>query len=244
MTQIFGHRGSAGTHPENTMISFQEVAKVGADGVELDVQRTKDGHLVCIHDETVNRTTNGKGWVKDLLLKEIEELDASYKFSDTYGFCKIPTLHEVFRWAQTNQLLINVELKNSLVIYKGLEEDTIALIQEFDLEQRIILSSFNHDSMAKCHKLNPKIQIALLFMERLYQPSTYAKQLGALAVHPYRRVVSKEMVEKSHKDGIAVRPFTVNSSKMLKEMFSYHCDGVITDFPKRALGLVRTEKRT
>lgn len=102
------------------MISFIEVEKIGADGIELDVQLSKDGEIVVIHDETLDRTTTGEGWVKDHHLHELRSLDASYKFPE-YGVCKIPTLDEVFNWALTNQLMINVELKNSTLPYKGLE---------------------------------------------------------------------------------------------------------------------------
>lgn len=238
-TEIFGHRGSAGTHPENTMISFKEAARVGADGIELDVQMTKDGELVIIHDETVNRTTNGKGWVKDFTLEEIKKLDASYKFKDKYGFCEIPTLKDVFDWARLNNILINVELKNGLVQYKMLEEKTISLIKEYKFEKRVILSSFNHYGMVKCRQLSPTIEIALLFMEGIYEPWDYAKRLHANSIHPYHPVAKKEIVMESQKNGIKVRPFTVNDEKQMKKFASYPCAGIITDYPEKAIQLLK-----
>src|SRR5690606_13497530 len=126
-----------------------------------------------------------RGWVKDFTLEKIKKLDASSKFKGKYGFCEIPTLEEVFEWAKTNRLHINVELKNGLIPYKNLEEKTLELIKKYRLEERVVLSSFNHYSMVKCRELNPKIEIALLYMEGIYKPWEYARLLRANGIHPY-----------------------------------------------------------
>lgn len=238
-TKIFGHRGSAGTHPENTMISFKEAARVGADGIELDIQMTKDGVIVVIHDETVKRTTNGKnkGWVKDYTLKQIKKMDVSYKFKDKYGFCEIPTLEEVFDWAKSNQLLINVEFKTGLVSYKDIEEKTLKMISDYGLENRIVISSFNHYSLVKCRRISSTIDLAILYMEGLYEPWDYAKRLKTNGIHPYHQTISKEIVEESKLNGIAVRPFTINDEKKMKQFIEFGCSAIITDYPKKALAL-------
>ncbi|MEH7383103.1 glycerophosphodiester phosphodiesterase [Bacillus sp. JJ1533] len=240
-TKIFGHRGSAGTHPENTMISFKEAAKVGADGIELDIQMTKDGVIVVIHDETVNRTTNGKykGWVKDYTLKQIKKMDVSYKFKNQYGICEIPTLEEVFDWAKSNRLFINVEFKTGLVSYKGIEEKTLKMINDYRLENRIVLSSFNHYSLVRCRRLSRTINLAVLYMEGLYEPWKYAKQLYANGIHPYHKTVNKEIIEESIKNGIAVRPFTINDQKKMRQFIDFGCSAIITDYPKTALSLIK-----
>ncbi|MEH7237004.1 glycerophosphodiester phosphodiesterase [Bacillus sp. JJ1562] len=240
-TKIFGHRGSAGTHPENTMISFKEAASVGADGIELDIQMTKDGVIVVIHDETVKRTTNGKdkGWVKDYTLKQIKKMDASYKFRDKYGICEIPTLEEVFDWAKSNQLLINVEFKTGLVSYKGIEEKTLKLINDYGLEDRIVLSSFNHYSLVKCRQLSSTIDLAILYMEGLYEPWDYAKRLNTNGIHPYHQTISKEIVDESKQNGIAVRPFTINDEKKMKQFIDFGCSAIITDYPKNAVQFIK-----
>lgn len=239
-TKIFGHRGSAGTHPENTMISFKEAARVGADGIELDIQMTKDGVIVVIHDETVKRTTNGKnkGWVKDYTLKQIKKMDVSYKFKDKYGICEIPTLEEVFDWAKSNQLLINVEFKTGLVSYKDIEEKTLKMISDCGLENRIVLSSFNHYSLVKCRRISSTIDLAILYMEGLYEPWDYAKRLTTNGIHPYHQTINKEIVEESKHNGIAVRPFTINDEKKMKQFIDFGCSAIITDYPKKALALI------
>ncbi|MEH7224838.1 glycerophosphodiester phosphodiesterase [Bacillus sp. JJ1566] len=240
-TKIFGHRGSAGTHPENTMISFKEAARVGADGIELDIQMTKDGFIVVIHDETVKRTTNGKdnGWVKDYTLKQIKKMDASYKFKDKYGICEIPTLEEVFDWAKSNHLLINVEFKTGLVSYKGIEEKTLKLIHEYGLEDRIVLSSFNHYSLVKCRRLSSTIDLAILYMECLYEPWDYAKRLNSNGIHPFHQTINKEIVDESKRNGIAVRPFTINDEKKMMQFIDFGCTAIITDYPEKGVALIK-----
>src|SRR5690606_2543110 len=238
-TEIFGHRGAAGTHPENTMISFKEAARVGADGIELDIQTTKDGVIVVIHDETVKRTTNGKdkGWVKDYTLKQIKQMDASYKFKEQYGTCEIPTLEEVFEWAKKNQLLLNVEFKTGLVSYKGIEEKTLKMIDDYGLEKRIVLSRFNHYSLVKCRQLSSTIDLAVLYMEGLYEPWDCAKRLKTNGIHPYHKTINQEIVSGSIQNGIAVRPFTVNDENKMKKLIDFGCSAIITDFPEKAISL-------
>ncbi|WP_010284541.1 glycerophosphodiester phosphodiesterase [Bacillus timonensis] len=238
-TKIFGHRGSAGTHPENTMISFKEAARVGAEGIELDIQMTKDGAIVVIHDETVKRTTNGKekGWVKDYTLKQIKKMDVSYKFKEKYGNCEIPTLEEVFDWAKSNQMLINVEFKTGLVSYKGIEEKTIKMITDYGLEDRIVISSFNHYSLLKCRQLSSTIELAILYMEGLYKPWDYAKRLEVNGIHPYHQTINKEIVEESKRNDIVVRPFTINDEKKMKQLIDFGCTAIITDYPKKAVAI-------
>ncbi|WP_246944618.1 glycerophosphodiester phosphodiesterase [Bacillus pinisoli] len=239
MTKIIGHRGAAGTHPENTMISFQEVERVGADGIELDVQLSKDGEIVVIHDETLDRTTTGEGWVKDYNLKELRRFDASYKFPE-YGVCKIPTLDEVFNWALSNDLFINVELKNTTVLYEGIEEKVIKLIRTYKYENRVVISSFNHYSLVECHKQAPDLNLGILYSEPLYEPYDYAKRLGANSIHPQYKVATDLIVQKSQQSGIPVRTYTVNKTKDLKRLIAVGAAAIITDYPKKALDIKKS----
>lgn len=235
MTKVFGHRGAAGTHPENTMCSFVEALRARADGIELDVQLTKDGEIVIIHDETVDRTTNGKGWVKDFTYGEIKKLDAGSFFSAKFRGERIPLLDEVLSWATSNDLLINIELKNNLIDYEGLEEAVITLIKQHHLEERIILSSFNHNSVALCRDIAPEIERAILFMDRLYMPWQYAEQVGAKGIHPYWMVVRDDMITQSKANLKHLRPFTVNGQMEIERFMAQRIDSIITDFPEAAV---------
>ena len=236
MTLIFGHRGSAGTYPENTMQSFIAAYQAGADGIELDVQMTKDGELVVIHDETVDRTTDGFGLVKDLFLSDILKLDASYTFSQFRGKVKIPTLEEVLQWVATlPSLLVNIELKNGIVEYPMIEEKAIELVRKFGLENRTILSSFNHYSLVKCSELSNEIETAILYMEGLYKPWEYAKQVGATGLHPHYYAVNHAIIESSSSYQVAVRPFTVNEEDKMLDLMKNGCTAFFTDFPEKAV---------
>ncbi|MBA2873392.1 glycerophosphodiester phosphodiesterase [Thermaerobacillus caldiproteolyticus] len=244
MTKIFAHRGSAGTHPENTMIAFYEAERVEADGIELDVQMTKDGALVVIHDETIDRTTDGTGWVKDFIYKELQQFNAVYKFAEQYDFCRIPLLEEVLQWIEPTELLLNIELKNGLIEYKKLEEKVIDMVRHYHLEHRVVLSSFNHNSMALCHRLAPEIETAILYMKSLCQPWKYMRAIGASGLHPYHGTVTESFVRQAHDHRVAVRPFTINKAGLMKKMFQYQVDAIFTDYPSKAKQLLNNQKTT
>jgi len=234
MVDIIGHRGAAGTYPENTMVSFMACEKLGADGIELDVHLTKDGEIVVIHDETINRTTNGKGFVKDYTLAEIKQFDASYKFKGQFSNCVIPTLREVFEWAKGNTFSINVELKNDKIEYHGLEERVINLIRSFEMENRIVLSSFNHKSMLKFYLMAPDIETAVLYNKRKKEPWKIAEEYRAKAIHPNYRIITDEQIKQTLDKNIAVRPYTVNDPSVMKRLIKDNCTAIITDYPEVA----------
>ncbi|SFC47237.1 glycerophosphoryl diester phosphodiesterase [Bacillus sp. 491mf] len=242
MTLIFGHRGAAGTYPENTMVSFRAAEKFGADGIELDVQFTKDNKIVVIHDETVNRTTNGKGAVRNYIYTDLRALDASYTFYDKVGVQPIPLLEEVLEWLKTNKLILNIEFKNNKVPYPGLEEEVITLIRKYSMEERTILSSFNHYSMKKCHMMAPDIETAILYKDGLHSPWAYAEKMGASAIHPNYQYISDGVVELTMENGVAVRPYTINDEDVMRKFFKMNVTAIITDYPERAKGLLQGKK--
>ncbi|KPB03884.1 glycerophosphodiester phosphodiesterase [Bacillus sp. CHD6a] len=235
MTKIFGHRGSAGTHPENTMISFEQAYKDGADGIELDVQLSKDGIPVVIHDEKVNRTTDGKGFVQDMTWHELKKLNAVHKFKKHYKHAQIPTLEEVLEWASRKQTIVNIELKNSILPYAGMEEKVLDLVDRYKMENLIIFSSFNHYSIARLNTLAPNIEKAVLYMEAIYKPWEYTKWVGGSGIHPHIKVATPSVIQRSQHAGVTVRPFTVNDEKVMKRLFEEKCAGFFTDYPKKAV---------
>ncbi|HEU5140745.1 MAG TPA: glycerophosphodiester phosphodiesterase [Bacillales bacterium] len=241
MPEIIAHRGSSGTHPENTMAAFIEAERVKADGIEFDVHMTKDEELVVIHDERVDRTTDGNGWVKTFTLKELKKLNAGSTKNHSE---KIPTLKEVFGWAAANNLLLNIELKTGLIDYPKLEERLVGLIKQFGLEKRVILSSFNHYSVEKIHKIDSSIQTAILFMEGLFEPWKYARAIGASALHCHRRAAAPEMIEGAIRAKMAIRLFTVNKKADLQRFMRSGCTGVFTDWPERAIHVREALKKT
>ena len=235
MTVIFAHRGYSALYPENTMVAFKKAEKAGADGIELDVQLTKDGEVVVIHDEKVDRTTSGSGFVKDFSLKEHKKLNAGSKIKTILKKEPIPSLREVLQWMKTNQLVCNIELKNGIFLYEGMEEKVIELIREYQLTERIIISSFNHNSLVSCYRVAPEIETAPLIAKSIYMPWEYAKSIKAKGIHPKYATLTDETIAKSLEKGIAVRPYTVNKAKNMQRLFQLGCTAFITDDPVQAV---------
>ncbi|MFD2214094.1 glycerophosphodiester phosphodiesterase [Metabacillus endolithicus] len=243
MTLIIGHRGAAGTYPENTMLSFQGAHQAGANGIELDVQMTKDGELVVIHDETVDRTTNGSGYVKDLTLKQLSHLDACYTFKQYSKKTPIPTLEEVLNWASQLQdsFVVNIEFKNGIIQYPHLEQKTIELIHKYNMQKSVIISSFNHYSLVTCKQIDAEIETAILYMEGLYKPWDYAKTVGAKGLHPHYYAVNSFILNEARLNSLDVRPFTVNDEEVMKNLVNDGCAAFITDFPEKAVNINKEE---
>ena len=142
--KVFGHRGYSGMYPENTMLSFQKAADTGCYGIELDVQLTKDGQLVVIHDETIDRTTDGTGAVVDYTFEELRRFDASAIKGGTHGFQPIPSFEEYCEWVKDRDLVTNIEIKSGVYYYEDIEEKTVEMVRRFGLTDRVLFSSFNH----------------------------------------------------------------------------------------------------
>ncbi|WP_045517518.1 glycerophosphodiester phosphodiesterase [Neobacillus niacini] len=241
MTQIFAHRGYSAAYAENTMSAFIAAEKAGADGLELDVQLTKDDEVVVIHDEKVDRTTSGNGFVKNLTFKEIRKFNANKKSVKKEP---IPSLIEVLEWMQTNQLICNIELKNGLFPYEGMEEKVIQLVRKYELCDRIIISSFNHYSIVLSYRTAPEIATAPLYNERIYMPWVYAQSIRAKGIHPKLASLSDEIIKGAIENGVAVRPYTVNKDADMHRLYKINCTSIITDDPVKALKIKKQyEKR-
>lgn len=237
MTVIFAHRGFSAVAPENTLAAFQAAEAAGADGIELDVQLTKDGRLAVIHDEKLNRTTNGHGYVKDWKWKDLSQLEAKYKFPEASGNVRIPLLEDVFEWMRENEMICNIELKNNEFPYPGMEEKVIRLIRQFNYEGRVVISSFNHYSLTYVYRLAPDLETAALYSSHLYMPWKYAEAIRAGAIHPNIRTVRSEIIRSAVENGIHIRPYTVNKEKHIRWLIEENCTALITDDPQTALAI-------
>lgn len=233
MTVNYAHRGASGYYPENTMLSFEKAIELGCSGIETDVQITKDGVLVLIHDEMVNRTTNGAGFLKDYTFSDLSKLDAGSWYSKDFRGLRIPTVEELIYLVKDSDLIINFELKNGVIQYKDLEEKLINTIYEHNIQDRVILSSFNHYSMVKCKEISSEIKTGLLYMEGLYKPEQYAKTAFADALHPYFYALNNELISIIKSEGIGINTFTVNDENYMKYFYQAGVDGIITNYPDK-----------
>ncbi|MCF6137790.1 glycerophosphodiester phosphodiesterase [Pseudalkalibacillus berkeleyi] len=231
MTLIFAHRGSSKYAPENTMAAFRKALEQHADGIELDVQLTKDKIPVIIHDESLKRTTGVKGLVGEYTYDEIRCLDAGKWFSAKFKYERIPSLEEFLIWMKPTTLKLNIEFKNNILPYYGMEKIVYDLVQEHGLEDRLIYSSFNHYSLKEMKKFDPNIDIAPLYSSGLYEPWNYVKSLPAESAHPHWRTLNQFMLNGFKEHEIRVRPYTINDPKRMKWLFENKIDAIITDVP-------------
>ena len=175
-TQIWAHRGASAYAPENTLAAFELSAEMGVNGIELDVHMSRDGSLVVVHDEKVNRTSKGSGFVKDMTLAELKKLDFSKGFK-AYPKERIPTLKEVYELLAQTDIKINVELKCDKIVYEGLWDKLIELEQQTKMQGRILYSSFNWDVLTKLLNVDNGAKVGLLYKTNIKTPWKYAAEL-------------------------------------------------------------------
>lgn len=231
---IFGHRGACAHAPENTIASFELAALQQADFVELDAKMSKDGKVMVIHDQTVDRTTDGHGKVNELTLSDLKSLDAGTKFNSKYAGEKIPTLDEVFE-SVGNKLMVNVELTNYASPKDDLIEKVAEIVTRHGLQQRVLFSSFLPKNLTKMKKLLPDTPVALLCLPGL--PGTLSRSfilrnISPAIIHPYLTDVNPFYVRGEHSRHRRVHVWTVNAEMNLKRMLALQVDGIFTDDPQ------------
>ncbi|GFP74812.1 glycerophosphodiester phosphodiesterase [Clostridium fungisolvens] len=226
MTLNIAHRGFSGKYPENTMLAFKKASEAYCNGIETDVQLTKDGVPVLIHDETLDRTSNGSGLVKDYTYSELLKFD----FGNGQ---KIPALEDFIAFSKENDLVINLELKNSIIPYEGLEHIILKLLDKYSYQKdKIILSSFNHYSMVNIKTLDNSYKTGLLYDCWIYKPGDYCRLCGADAMHPqFFSVLNKKLVDDIKSEGFQINTYTVNEVEYMKKLLNLGIDGIITNYP-------------
>ncbi|MCT4782597.1 MULTISPECIES: glycerophosphodiester phosphodiesterase [Exiguobacterium] len=215
---LYAHRGYSAKYPENTLRAF-EAALPHVDGIELDVQRTKDGRLVVIHDETVDRTTDGSGYVKDMTLKQIRQLKADGE--------RIPTLEEVYALVATHDVTVNVELKTDEFDYAGIEPLAWLATEEFGLEDRVVFSSFNPYTLVRLRDVAPEARIAVLTQDGHPELIEFVERIQAEAVHAQLAFVGTRAWRTLSERGILTRLYTINDPSELPD--TTPVDAVMTD---------------
>ncbi|MBM7647419.1 glycerophosphoryl diester phosphodiesterase [Bacillus ectoiniformans] len=229
------HRGAAGYAPENTMAAFDKAMEMKADYIEIDVQRSKDGELVVIHDHTVDRTTDGTGYIKDLTFDQIRELDAGSFKGEEFKGEKVPTFEEVLD-TYHGKIGILIELK-SPELYPGMEEQVAEELKERKLDQpqneKTILQSFNFESMKKMDELLPKVPIGVLTSSKLDTTPEALKEFAQYAdyFNPSYSLVTEDLVDQVHAEGMQISSWTVRSPETAEFLLKMNVDAIISDYP-------------
>lgn len=244
------HRGASAYAPEHTLPSYKLGDKMKGDYIEIDLQMTQDGHLICMHDETLDRTTNGSDQVKDHTLAEIKKLDAGSWFNEKYPqYAKpeyagqqVPTLDEVLEHFGPNKKYY-IETKAPHV-YPGMEEKLLETLERHRLLRKnslrkghVLIQSFSQESLLKVHRLNPDIPLVQLLSypspATITDEELAAVKSYAIGVGPNFQMVDREYVQKVRKHGLDIHPYTVNSKEDMKKLIDWGVTGMFTNHPDR-----------
>lgn len=244
-TRVIAHRGFSGAAPENTIAAIRAAVEIGADMAEVDVTLSADGHLIVIHDETVDRTTDGRGTVSELTLAELQRLDAGAWFAPRFVGERLPTLEEVLANSE-GRILLNVEIKSEAV-GRGIVDKVAAAIRARRMTDEVIVSSFAPAALEQMRAAAPEIRTAVLFNPEYHtggDPVAIVRGLGASAFNIKRARLTRTLLRRCREAGIPVAVYTVNSPRRLRKVVDRGVHAVFTDHPDRmveVLGMMRAE---
>jgi len=213
------------------MVSFQKAFDIGVDGVEFDVHRTADGHLVVIHDAMVDRTTDGSGLIMMMTLDQLKVLDAGVKKGAQFAGQRIPTLREMVQ-ATPKGVRLYLEMKAGSIHYPGIEQEIVALLKEEGALGRTQISSFDHQGLKRLNGICPELPLGMLISSNPVDPVALATELGCEAIHPTWEWVTPAMVEAAHAAGLKINCWTVNHPFAIARVKDMGVDGIITDYPE------------
>jgi glycerophosphoryl diester phosphodiesterase len=237
---VFGHRGASAYAPMNTLSAFELAAEQGADGIELDAHRTRDGHVVVVHDYTVDKTTDGSGRVAEMTLEQVRELDAGSWFGDAFRGERIPTLDEIFETVG-RRLLVNVEIKSETAETDGVEQAIANVIARHAMQRRVIVSSFNPLALVRFRKIMSDVPAALLYDAEMGEPLPLLQGAGLMveAIHPHHVLLDAGLMVLARTRGWWVNTWTVNDPARAVVLRDLGVDIIMTDNPdtvRAALG--------
>ena len=228
---VIAHRGASGHAPENTMAAFERAVALGAGFIETDLHLTRDARFVAIHDPTLERTTNGKGLVKDFTLAEIRKLDAGLWFDREFMGQRVPTLEEIVEFAAKHDVIFYLELKYEAAW--GMHHSLLGALAKSGGAARSIVISFNESTLTALRQVDPAAMMGLLFEEPNQDYAKTGIELGVRQLCPHHSLVTPELVEKAHGLDLQVATWTVDDAGIMRAMIAAKVDGIMTNFPDR-----------
>lgn len=239
---VIAHRGASGAAPENTMAAFRKAVELGAGFIETDLQLSRDARLVALHDDTLERTTNGRGPVASKTLEELRKLDAGSWFrssgheSAPFAGERIPTVEEVLAFGREHEIGLHLELKPTGP--SGAEHAVVGALHAANEVARSVVLSFSASVLRRVHQLDPLVMTGFLF-DRLPSPVATAVDAGARQLLPRVDRVTRELVADAHAHDLRVVVWTADSQADMEKLIAAGVDGIITDYPDRLVGLLR-----
>jgi glycerophosphoryl diester phosphodiesterase len=238
---LIAHRGASGHAPENTLAAFKKAVTLGATFIETDLQLTRDARLVAIHDETVNRTTNGKGAVHDMTLADLRRLDAGSWFGSEFTGERIPTLDEILQFAKKYDVVFYLEMKPGGSW--GGEHALISGLRDSGQIARTVVISFDAAILSTVRKIEPTLMTALLYDGQIEKPLDRALEVGARQLAVRGDLVTPWLLTAARKKDIQVVCWTVNHSAHMRLLISAGVDGIMSDYPDRLVASDKKVKR-
>jgi glycerophosphoryl diester phosphodiesterase len=226
---VIAHRGASGHAPENTLAAFRKAVALGASFIETDLQLSRDSRFVAIHDDTVNRTTNGQGAVHDLTLAELRRLDAGSWFGSEFAGERIPTIEEILEFAKKNDVVFYLELKPGGSW--GGEHALIGALRESGEIPRTVVISFDAAIIDAVRKIEPTLMTGLLYDGHLEKPIERALEVGARQLAVRGDLVSPWILSEARKKDLQVVCWTVNHPAHMRLLMTAGVDGIMSDYP-------------
>jgi glycerophosphoryl diester phosphodiesterase len=242
---MVAHRGFSGGAPENTMAAFKKAIEIGSDMIELDVHLSKDGEVVVIHDDTLNRTTDGKGKVVSYTLNELKQLDAGSWFGPQFSGERIPTLKEVLELTH-GQVLLCIELKGGDLgqyTLKDLADRSLQEVEKAGMLSQVLFASFDLSAIERVREKDPGIPVALIYSKSWSSPRevTGGKAIPVLSF--LGTVLTQTNVSKAQQQGIKVLVWTLNTEEQIEYFLNMGVDGIITNHPDRLIRILQKRYR-
>jgi len=239
---VIGHRGASGHAPGNTLAAFRKAVALGATFIETDLQLSRDAHFVAVHDDTVNRTTNGRGPVHNLTLAELRQLDAGSWFGSEFSGERIPTLEEILQFSKKNDVVFYLELKPSGSW--GGEHAVIAALRESGEIPRAVVISFDVSMVLNVHKIEPTVMTGLLYDGQLENPVEKAVEIGARQLVVRGDLVTPALLEQARKRDLHVICWTINQPAHMRLLIEAGVHGIMSDYPDRLVAALKKESET
>jgi glycerophosphoryl diester phosphodiesterase len=231
------HRGASGYAPENTLAAFRRAVAQGATFIETDLHLTRDAHFIAVHDETVDRTTNGQGAVHQMTLAELRRLDAGSWFASEFMSERIPTLEEILEFAKKNDVVFYLELKPNG--FWGGEHALISALRSSSEIARSVIISFDPAILASLRKIEPTLMTGLSYDGGIEKPFDKALEIGARQLVVRGNLVTPNFLQQARKQDLQVVCWTVNSPAHMRMLASAGVDGIMTDYPDRLLAVLK-----
>lgn len=233
------HRGDPMKKPQNTRSSFLSALAYDIDMIETDVNVTKDGRMVIIHDQIVDFTSDGKGEVASFTLEEIRRLDFGSWMGQSFSGERIMTLEEILDLAKERDVALNLEIKNGPRIYEGIEKSFVDTLNDLRAADRVIVSSFDHAVIKKIKEIAPHIVCGILFSGAFIDPITPARLAGADGLHPEYSWVREGFVSAAREAGLFVNVWTVDSEDQMRRLAALGVTGILSNYPERLVSVLK-----